>query len=139
MHIELLKELRQVLPEGADVVLLGDGGIRQRGTPKLSPGCRLGLCVSDGQKHHDFTLMTSGGAWMKSELWRCCLPFYDVAFTQQAYGPVLAIAWWRSDCADPLYLVTNLPLLEEACRFYRKRMKIETFFSDQKSRGFELH
>ncbi|MEZ4707774.1 MAG: hypothetical protein R3A44_11235 [Caldilineaceae bacterium] len=25
MHIELLKELRQVLPEGADVVLLGDG------------------------------------------------------------------------------------------------------------------
>jgi hypothetical protein len=28
---------------------------------------------------------------------------------------------------------------EEACRFYSKRFRIETFFSDQKSRGFHLH
>ncbi len=28
---------------------------------------------------------------------------------------------------------------EEACRLYAKRFRIETFFSDQKSRGFHLH
>ena len=28
---------------------------------------------------------------------------------------------------------------EEACRYYQKRFRIETFFSDQKSRGFHLH
>lgn len=28
---------------------------------------------------------------------------------------------------------------EEACVWYRKRFKIETLFSDQKSRGFHLH
>ena len=28
---------------------------------------------------------------------------------------------------------------EEACRLYTKRFRIETFFSDQKSRGFHLH
>ena len=28
---------------------------------------------------------------------------------------------------------------EEACRVYTKRFRIETFFSDQKSRGFHLH
>ncbi len=28
---------------------------------------------------------------------------------------------------------------EEACGYYRKRFKIETLFSDQKSRGFHLH
>ena len=28
---------------------------------------------------------------------------------------------------------------DEACRFYAKRFRIETFFSDQKSRGFHLH
>ncbi len=28
---------------------------------------------------------------------------------------------------------------EEACCFYSKRFRIETFFSDQKSRGFHLH
>ena len=40
---------------------------------------------------------------------------------------------------EPLYLITNFELLEEACRFYKKRFRIETFFSDQKSRGFHLH
>jgi hypothetical protein len=28
---------------------------------------------------------------------------------------------------------------DEACRWYAKRFCIETFFSDQKSRGFHLH
>src|SRR5438128_9208750 len=28
---------------------------------------------------------------------------------------------------------------EEACRWYQKRFRIETFFSDQKSRGFHMH
>lgn len=28
---------------------------------------------------------------------------------------------------------------EDACRLYSKRFRIETFFSDQKSRGFHLH
>jgi hypothetical protein len=28
---------------------------------------------------------------------------------------------------------------EQACRLYAKRFRIETFFSDQKSRGFHLH
>jgi hypothetical protein len=30
-------------------------------------------------------------------------------------------------------------LQEEVCYWYQKRFKIETFFSDQKSRGFHLH
>ena len=38
----------------------------------------------------------------------------------------------------PLYLVTNMHAAEEACRLYSKRFRIETFFSDQKSRGFHL-
>ena len=29
--------------------------------------------------------------------------------------------------------------IEEACEYYRRRFRIETFFSDQKSRGFNLH
>jgi len=37
------------------------------------------------------------------------------------------------------YLVTNMDTAEEACRLYAKRFRIETFFSDQKSRGFHLH
>jgi hypothetical protein len=66
-----------------------------------------------------------------------CLP--EVDFTQQAYGPVLVLGWWQPDFKEPLYLVSNLELGEEALYWYRHRFKIETFFSDQKSRGFHLH
>ncbi|MDP9313660.1 MAG: transposase, partial [Chloroflexota bacterium] len=36
-------------------------------------------------------------------------------------------------------LVTNMLDLDAALAVYRKRAQIETFFSDQKSRGFRLH
>jgi hypothetical protein len=62
-----------------------------------------------------------------------------VAFTLAAYGPVSAIVWWHSDYRDPLYLVSNFEVGQEAIYWYRKRFSIETFFSDQKSRGFHLH
>jgi hypothetical protein len=62
-----------------------------------------------------------------------------VTSTLQEYGPVLAIAWWDKDYQEPIYPVTNLELADEACYWYAKRFRIETFFSDQKSRGFNLH
>jgi hypothetical protein len=68
-----------------------------------------------------------------------CLSLPNVRFTHQGYGPVHAIAWWRKGCQEPLYLVTNMELADEACYWYRKRFRIETFFSDEKSRGFNLH
>jgi len=39
---------------------------------------------------------------------------------------------------EPLYLLTNMASADEACGLYTKRFRIETFFSDQKSRGFHL-
>ena len=53
-------------------------------------------------------------------------------------APVLLIAWWRSGYDEPLYLVSNMACVGEACSWYRRRFRIETFFSDQKSRGFNL-
>jgi hypothetical protein len=64
---------------------------------------------------------------------------HDALFTLQAYGPVLAIAVWDKSYKDPIYLVTNMDLVDEACYWYRKRFRIETFFSDQKTRGFHLN
>jgi hypothetical protein len=67
-----------------------------------------------------------------------CRMWAGVEFTLAAYGPVQVIAWWGAAYAEPLYLVTNCALVEEACHWYRCRFSIETFFSDQKSRGFQL-
>ena len=139
MHVELLKELRDLLPDDASLVLLGDGEFDsiELQTFVVNAGweyvCRT---AKNTQVYHD-------GVWMSlddCEPWPdSCSALHDVLFTRQAYGPVMVILWWDRECKEPIYLVSNLPLVEEACRFYRKRMRIETFFSDQKSRGFQLH
>nr|WP_052700804.1 hypothetical protein [Methylocucumis oryzae] len=49
-----------------------------------------------------------------------------------------AYAWWGKHYDEPIYLVSNLELPEDACRWYKKRFSIETLFSDFKGRGFQL-
>lgn len=51
----------------------------------------------------------------------------------------MLVCCWAKGYQEPLYLVSNVASAEEACRLYGKRFRIETFFSDQKSRGFHLH
>ena len=63
----------------------------------------------------------------------------EVSVTRDAYGPVMVLCCWAKGYQEPLYLVSNLATAEEACRWYQKRFRIETFFSDQKSRGFHIH
>lgn len=139
LHIELLTELQALLPQCASVVLLGDGEF---------DSVELQIFLADAG--WDYVCRTAkntqiclDGEWMsldECEPWPdSCSALHDVLFTRQAYGPLLVVLWWERRCKEPIYLVSNLPLKEEACRFYRKRMRIETFFSDQKSRGFHLH
>lgn len=67
-----------------------------------------------------------------------CIEMTDLLFTAQRLGPVLVGAVWEIGQTEPLLLVTNLDFLQDARFWYRKRFGIETFFSDQKSRGFYL-
>ena len=59
-------------------------------------------------------------------------------FTKEEYGPVFALGWWQKGYDEPYYLVSNFELVREALAYYKKRFHIETFFSDQKSRRFQL-
>jgi hypothetical protein len=63
----------------------------------------------------------------------------DVPVTEEAYGPLMLLCCWAKGYKAPLYLLTNMDSADEACRLYAKRFCIETFFADQKSRGFHLH
>src|SRR5437867_4458612 len=51
----------------------------------------------------------------------------------------MVLSCWAKGYQEPLYVVSNMDAAKEACRYYQKRFRIETFFSDQKSRGFHLH
>src|SRR6516164_5136395 len=46
----------------------------------------------------------------------------------------MLLCCWAKGHAEPLYLVSNMSSAEEAIAYYQKRFRIETFFSDQKSR-----
>jgi hypothetical protein len=63
----------------------------------------------------------------------------EACVTEAAYGPLMLLCCWAKGYRDPLYVVTNMASADEACQMYAKRFRIDTCFSDQKSRGFHLH
>lgn len=67
------------------------------------------------------------------------IALHAVRFTEDAYGPILLMCCWAKGYQEPLYLISNMASADEACRLYGKRFRIETFFSDQTSRGCHIH
>jgi len=137
-HIQLVAAVKELVPTDADVVFLGDGEfdgtqlqekLTEFGWKYVCRTARNAI-LNDGHEFSFQDLLVQPGM---------CLSIEEVLFTRQRYGPLLAVVWWRKDHAEPLYLISNLDLREEVCDWYQKRFRIETFFSDQKSRGFHLH
>ena len=91
------------------------------------------------------TVATWEGETFRLDTLRACskpgtlIALQEVQCTRDAYGPVMVLSCWAKGYHEPLYLVSNMARAEEACRLYAKRFRIETFFSDQKSRGFHIH
>jgi hypothetical protein len=139
IHLQLLQQVQLLIPANSDVIFLGDGEF---------DGAQLQQALTDAGWHYvcrtakNRQISDDGDCFALDELHLFpgdCLDMPEVAFGQEAYGPVLVIAWWQAGYTDPLYLVTNMECVEEACHWYGFRFHIETFFSDQKSRGFNLH
>ena len=138
-HCALVAQIAPLIPPTATVTVLGDGefdGTELQAalrTLHWQYVCRTApnlIMTVYGQEHHIGDLAPTRGdrlavrpAWM----------------TAAQYGPVSILAIWEVQYDAPLYLVTTRPDLDAALALYRKRAHIETFFSDQKSRGFHLH
>ena len=139
IHMELLGQLQDILPPSARAIFLGDGefdGIELQAaaeTMGLRYVCRT---AKNAQLYEDDENFTFTDLFVQpGDL----IAIPNVWFTREGYGPVQVIAWWARGYSEPIYLVTNFELPYEACHWYKKRFLIETFFSDQKSRGFHLH
>jgi len=142
-HITLVEQVREIIPEDADVMFLGDGEFDGVNLQAKVDGygwkyvCRTAKDTIITQDSESFSFqqlqLQPGG--------RITLLSVDV--TQKHYGPVQAIAWWGQEYEEPIYLVSNLSIHEsihkDPCDWYSLRFCIETLFSDQKSRGFHLH
>lgn len=137
-HLELLEMLQMVLPEDYQAIFLGDGefdglefqsALQSLGWAYVCRTAKNTLLYEDGDFSFTDLILRPGD----------CISIPNTLITAQAYGPVTVIAWWKKGHKEPIYLITNFALLAEACYWYQKRFRIETFFSDEKSRGFNLH
>jgi hypothetical protein len=139
-HIQALEKVLSLLPAGSEVVLLGDAEydtvemivwVQENTTWGYVLRTSPQIYVQEGQQSQpirDYP-MAKGQVFQRSQ----------VGFTQSAEVTLNLIGWWSSRYEEPLYLVTNLSNAYQACKSYRRRFQIETFFSDQKSRGFQIH
>jgi len=141
LHIALVELIQACLPEGTQVVFLGDGefdGTALQATLNEAGwfyACRTAQSTVATWEGETFRLDTLGACSKPGTL----IALQEVKFTRDAYGPVMVLSCWAKGYQDPVYLVSNMDAAEEACRYYQKRFRIETFFSDQKSRGFHIH
>jgi Transposase DDE domain len=134
----MVELMSTVLPERAKVVFLGDGEFD--GTALQAPlshvgwsyVCRTAMSTRAIWEGATFRLDVLGACIQPGRL----IALKEVSITRAAYGPVMVRCGWAPGYQEPLYLVSNLATAEEACHLYHKRFRIETFFSDQKSRGF---
>jgi hypothetical protein len=141
LHIAVVEQVKGLIPEGAQVVLLGDGEFDGTGLLETvqeagwSYVCRTGCHMTVSWDGATFRLDMVGWCIKAGTL----VELPAALFTREAYGPLLVLCCWAKGYQEPLYLVSNMSSAEEACRLYAKRFRIETFFSDQKSRGFHIH
>src|SRR5919201_696124 len=141
LHIALVTLIRACLPEGAQVVFLGDGEFDGTTLQKTLNdagwlyACRTAQSTVATWEGETFRLDALGACSKPGTL----IELKEVKITRDAYGPVMVLSCWAKGYHEPLYIVSNMEAAEEACRYYQKRFCIETFFSDQKSRGFHIH
>jgi hypothetical protein len=140
-HIELVKKLQPLIPESThQVVFLGDGEFDGTGLQETLSDfgwkyvCRTAFNITIYAGDEPFQIDTLAAMLPKG----CYKRLRDCKITHKQYGPVTAVAWWGDDQKEPLFLVTNFSSGSKACDYYSKRFTIETFFSDQKSRGFNI-
>ena len=138
-HMNLIDQAFSLLPQGANVMFLGDGEFDGIELLAKLDGYGLGYVCRTAKD----TFLTQDGDTLTFEELGICpgtrITLPKTSITRDQYGPVTAIAWWDEAEDDPIYLISNLSILKDPCHWYSMRYTIETFFSDQKSRGFHLH
>lgn len=138
-HIKALHLVLPLIPTQANVVLLGDA---EYDTVEM-----LTWIKENSNWHYVIrtdprTKLTKGDKLFRvrdlliGEGWRSIAR--QVLFTARCFGPIQVVAWFEKPHKKPLYLISSLEDTDEICTAYAKRFKLETLFSDQKSRGFHI-
>jgi hypothetical protein len=139
-HIEVLEKVRVLIPDGAEVILLGDA---EYDTTDMLDWVQTETSWQFVMRTGPNLLVRHNREWFKiADFARVpgqLQMLHEIGFTQTADLPANLVVWWGVDYQDPIFLISSLPNASLSARFYDRRFRIETFFSDQKSRGFHIH
>jgi hypothetical protein len=127
LHVALVKQVHQLLPVGASVVLLGDGEFDGIPLQHTLQDVYWSYVVRTGS---NVTVMWDGERFRCETVAVCIKPgtlvaLTDVHVTAAAYGPVMLLCCWAKGYQEPRHLLTNIASADEACRLYAKRFRIE--------------
>lgn len=140
MQIALLAYVKTLVPIDANVFIVGD---TEFGPVKV---------LKQLQTWHWFYVLrqkSDTGVWSSTDQqWQPFGSFIQKAgqsvwlgsreFSQAHIFTVNLLAHWKAGEKEPWLLATNLPDLQTALRFYKRRMWIEEMFGDLKDHGFDL-
>lgn len=138
-HIAILTHLLPLIPSGAKVILLGDGEydtvemltwVRDNTHWQYVVRTSKSNLITHGDQQYALRDLCGGQGSITAA--------HDALFTLQEFGPVMAVAWWGKKYDDPIFLISNCASAGEACDYYSRRFRVETLFSDKKSRGFHI-
>ena len=139
VHIDLLNDLKALVPQGCRVCIVGDGefdgcdwqaGIVASGWDYVLRTARNTLLENNyGDQYQPCGVLTDQGEDYFEE---------GLIMGKNRYGPVNLYITHGYGHELPLILTTNLDYGQIIKQFYIKRFLIETFFRDSKSKGFNL-
>ena len=125
LHVEVLEQLATILPQGKEIVLLGDGEFD--GYP-VQAFCQ--------EQHWKYALRTSksniittggGETFAIGQLYPMLGHDHwlieEVRFTQEGYGPVNCLVWHSEQYSEPIFLVSNLEWAKDIMEYYRSYAK----------------
>ena len=141
IHLAVVALRSTLVPEGTKGVLLGDGECDGSDLQGMLHAvgwlyvCLMAMSTTATWDGQTFRLDTLGACLKAGRL----IEVKDVYCTRDAYGPIMVLCCGAKRYQEPLYVISTMAIAEEAYRLYQKRLRIETFFSDQKSRGCHIH
>jgi hypothetical protein len=127
LHIALVELVSALMPEGTRVVFRGDGefdgGNLQDTMNRVGwfYACRTAKSTVATWTDVTFHLDLLGSSLKPGRL----IELKEVQCTCDAYGPVMVLCCWARGEVEPLYLVSNMSIAEDAVHYYKKRFRIE--------------
>ena len=139
-QLALLSYIRQLIPEGSRVILVGD---TEFGSVKVLKELDKWSWFYVLRQKTDSLVLEKG-----EDQWKAFGDFVEKAgqriwleeacYTQSKKYTVNLLAYWKVGEKEPWCLATNLPDSKIVLSYYKRRVWIEEMFGDMKKHGFDL-